>query len=262
MAQNQRRWRVICRMLVVAFVGCGFMSAAHDGWTQEPAPNDKEKEAWHGTLALGMTLTRGNSDTFQLNTTVLARKLLPRDEFRFGVEFNYALNDFTRSNQTTSSENVHGFGDYKHLFTDRFYGDARIDAFHDGPADVKYRVNLGPAAGYYFIKSDASRFNLELGPGYQIVKQDSEEQQYATLRISERCEHSFNKTVKVWEEVDYFPQVDKFDNYLVLSEAGVEAALSTRLSLRVVCQDKYNSQPSSGYKNNDVTLITSIGWKY
>ena len=38
------------------------------------------------------------------------------------------------------------------MFTDRFYGYARVDALHDGIADVEYRVTLSPGVSYYFAK--------------------------------------------------------------------------------------------------------------
>ncbi len=59
-------------------------------------------------------------------------------------------------------------------------------------------------------------------------------QSYVTLRLSEHGEHTFNKakSAKVWEEVDYMPQVDDFRNYFLNSEVGVEAALKSVQSAR------------------------------
>ena len=40
---------------------------------------------------------------------------------------------------------------------------------------------------------------------------------------------------------------------------SVEAAMTERISLRVVVQDKYNSDPAEGKEYNDVSLLAGIG---
>ena len=115
----------------------------------------------------------------------------------------------------------HGFTDYKRLFTERFYGSARVDGYHDDIASIQYRLVVGPAAGYYFIKSDASKLSLvSSAPRFIDERLGHQNQSYVTLRFSERGEHTFNKakSAKVWEEVDYMPQVDDFGNYLLIRQ--------------------------------------------
>ena len=51
-----------------------------------------------------------------------------------------------------SANNAHAFGQYNHLFTERFFGYFRTDALHDEIADLQYRVTLSPGVGYYFVK--------------------------------------------------------------------------------------------------------------
>ena len=53
-----------------------------------------------------------------------------------------------------------------------------------------------------------------------------------------------------------------WQNCLVNSEAGVEAALSTRLSLRVVADDHFNRVPAAGHKENDILLASQLAYKY
>ena len=82
------------------------------------------------------------------------------------------------------------------------------------------------------------------------------------MRVSERGEHSFTKTSKVWEQVDYLPQVDNFHNYLVNCEAGAEAAINAHFSLRLVATDKFDNEPPAGVLRNDITLVSSLVYKY
>jgi len=223
---------------------------------------DQSRTNWHGMVALGMTLAKGNSDTLQLNAAALAEKQLATDEFRLGADVTYALADWGRTNESVKASVIHGFSDYKRLFNPRLYGNLHIDALNDEVADISYRVILSPAVGYYFVKNDTSRLSSEIGPGYVTEKQSGYRDDFLTLRVTERGEHAFNKAAKFWEQLDYLPEVMAFGDYLLLAEWGAEAALNTRLSLRVVLRDKYDSQPAPGKKSNDLTLVTALAWKY
>ena len=82
------------------------------------------------------------------------------------------------------------------------------------------------------------------------------------IRVSERGEHTWGKQAKVWEEVTYLPKIDNFDIYLLLSEVGAEASMTTQLSLRVVFQDRYNSAPAPGRVPNDLAILASLVYKF
>jgi putative salt-induced outer membrane protein YdiY len=219
---------------------------------------------WHGDAALGLSLARGNANTFLLNGSATTENLWDQNDLKLGADGQYGLNNWGQTNQTQSTEAIHGFTEYKRLFTDRFYGSARVDGFHDDIASIQYRLVVGPAVGYYFIKSDASKLNGEVGPSFIDERLGHENESYVTLRFTERFEHTFNKakTAKFWEEVDYLPQVDRFDNYLLNTEVGVEAALNARFSLRVCADDKFDSEPAAGRKENDILLVSSLVFKY
>jgi hypothetical protein len=56
--------------------------------------------------------------------------------------------------------------------------------------------------------------------------------------VAERYELKLGDASKVWEATKYLPALDDFDNYLLSSEIGAEAAMNTHLSLRVLAQEK------------------------
>src|SRR5437899_11285862 len=87
---------------------------------------------WSGNIALGLSVTQGNSKTLAANGAFAIEKLWKTDEWRAGVDGQYGVNNFsTKSNEVINAENIHGFLDYKHLFNDRFYGNGRADFWHD-----------------------------------------------------------------------------------------------------------------------------------
>jgi putative salt-induced outer membrane protein YdiY len=215
------------------------------------------KSAWESSIAFGLTLTSGNSDTLLANTTFNTHRRNPTNEWFFGADAAYGEN-----NSVKNAETLHGFGQYNHLFSERWFGYLRADGLHDGIADVTYRVTLSPGAGYYFIKTKATTLAGEVGPSVLFEKLDDERSTYLTPRFAEHFEHKMDEHTRFWQSVEFLPQADKPDNFLINAEVGVEAALTKRLSLRTVVQDNYANIPAPRRTDNDVKLISGLAYKF
>ncbi|HKI69719.1 MAG TPA: DUF481 domain-containing protein [Verrucomicrobiae bacterium] len=226
------------RWITAAGAGAAFCAAA-----QSAAPAVEPPPAWEKSAAIGLTLTRGNSDTLLFTGNVRAGYKGKENEISTGADATYGEN-----NDVKNAESLHGFGQYNRLFPDRFYGYARPDALHDAIADLDYRLTLSPGAGYYFVKRPNTRLSGEAGPGFIYEKQGNNTKSYMILRLAEQFEHKFNDRVRVWQSLEFLPQVDDFNNYILNAELGLESALSEKLSLRTYLQDTYDNVPAPGRK--------------
>jgi putative salt-induced outer membrane protein len=233
---------------------------AAGGWTAQAAEAtvaEPTKPKWETSAFVGATLTRGNSKTLLVTGNIVTLHKWDKNELSLGADGTYGENDSVKNN-----EQVHGFIQYNRLFSERLYGYARVDALHDAIADVDYRVTLSPGAGYYFIKTDATKLSGEVGPGAVLEKMGGVEHNYWTLRVAERGEHKLSKVARVWESVEYLPQVDNFDNYILNAEIGLEAALTEKLSLSTFVQDTYHSEPAPGRQQNDLKWVTGVKYRF
>lgn len=233
----------------------------------EPATN-----RWKAELAAGFSLTAGNSDSVLGTLGFKAERLWQHDEVKLGLNGAYG-----KSNGELNNESIAVMGQYNHLFNERFYGALRADGLHDGVADVQYRLILGPAAGYYFIKDDKTRFNGEVGPSFVYEKtkvQDNkvagpppnfrwDEHGYLAIRFTERLEHKINDAAKFWEQVDYLPPVDDFTgDFLVIGDVGIEVAINKKLALRTELIVKYDNEPAPRLRSYDLSEVTSLVYKF
>jgi len=223
-----------------------------------PAPKISPKYPWESAVSVGLTLTRGNSDTMLFTADYLTQRKTPFNEFKLGISGAYGDED---SRETVN--NYKTFAQYNHLFTDRFYGYLRTDALRDIIANVDYRATLGPGVGYYLLKSTNTTLATELGTAFEGQKLDDQgDQTYETVRFAERFEHKFNNLARVWQNVEILPQADRFDNYIVNFEIGVEAALAKSFTLKTYLDDNYLSRPAPGKLKNDAKLVTALGYKF
>jgi putative salt-induced outer membrane protein YdiY len=233
------------------------------------------KEAWHGSIALGLSVAAGNNDSTLVNAGFKADRTRKADEWHLTLDGGYGKTD-----GDVATEILHGAAQYRQTMDDRWFWTAVADGLHDGVAGVEYRLTLGPGAGYYFIKSDATRLSAEVGPSYvwervrvvnpqipppppsnddRVSRQDND---YLAARAGERFEHKFSDKARLWQQTEWLPQVDDFENYLLITEVGAEAALNTQLSLRVVGTHRYDNFTPDDRRHYDMTLVTSLVYKF
>ena len=82
------------------------------------------------------------------------------------------------------------------------------------------------------------------------------------LRIVERLDHRLNDRVKLGESVEFLPQVDKFSNDILNSEAGIDTSLTMKFSLRVFAVDIYHSELAPGREKNGLKLVTAVAYRF
>jgi putative salt-induced outer membrane protein YdiY len=215
------------------------------------------KPAWESSVAAGLSLTKGNSDTLLATLAFRTHTKTPTNEFSFGLNGSYGEN-----NSVNNNESLHEVGQYNHLFTKFFYGYFNLDGLHDGIADLKYRFTLSPGAGYYFLNETNTTLAGGIGPSLIFQRLGEVDTTYVSLRLAERFEHKFNDNARVWQKAEFLPQVNIPDNYLINAEIGVESALTKTFSLQVTLQDNFVNQPAPGRKDNDVKLISSLVYKF
>lgn len=237
--------------LTVGLCALGF------GLATQAAETNTVKPRWESSASLGATVTRGNSRTVSVSAQVNTSKKWERNEIDLGADGTYAEDRGVRS-----AGQARGFGQYNYLFTDRFYGYARLEVAHDAVADITYRITVSPGVGYYVIKNETTSLRGEIGPGYVYEKRTHSTVDYATLRLAERFEHKLNDRAKLWQSVEFLPAVDDFADYLLNFEVGIETQISKAFSLRTYAQDSYRSRPATGREKNDLRLVAAVAYKF
>jgi putative salt-induced outer membrane protein YdiY len=239
-------------MTSAVIAGFGFT----DSWNAAFAQTTNTVPQWDVSVALGLTATKGNSDTVQVSLTGRADKKWDNNELHLGIDGTYG-----EQNDVKNNESIGAFAQLNHLLTERWYVYGRVEALHDAIADIEYRVALSPGIGYYIIKDAQTSLSVEAGPGVIFEKQGPDDHQYFTARIAEKFEHKFNDRVRIWESVEFLPQVDHVENYIINAEAGIESALSKAWALRLVLLDTYDHEPAPGRTENDFKVIAAVAWK-
>ncbi len=226
---------------------------------------DAQPGAWDVSLAVGATLTGGNSDTLAANTVLSAARATDRYDTRLKAEVNYGENTVTADDGSKDTEktaqNATLAGNIKRRFGAPFaYLDGSL--FHDKIAALDWRALAGAGGGLFLVDRAETRLSAEAGLTYlRESLENGDDQDALNLRIAARLDQAMGADAKVWLAAEYLPELQDMSTCLVNAEAGAEAAMNAHLNLRVVLQDRYDSEPPAGRDSNDVTLIGALAWK-
>ena len=258
----------IAVMLVLAMAVSA--SAAEKKADEAAAP----KDGWTTALNAGLTMTDGNSETMAANVGLATEGVKDGlGSVIAGADFNYGESTVSSTatdpatgesvvteTEETTVENAKAFVNVKKTLSAKTFAYLDGSVLYDDVALIDYRATLGPGLGFYLVKNDKRQLSLEAGPSYVWEKVDGASNDYLALRFAERYSCQATKTAKLVQSLEYLPEAEDFDNYLLTAEVGVEAAMNDHLSLRIVLQDKYDSTPAPGAERNDLSLIAGLGF--
>ena len=213
------------------------------------------------TLTAGTTLTDGNTETMQANASLVAKQAREGEgSLRYGVEGNYGENTVDSVSKTTA-QNAKAFGNVKKTLSETTFCYTDASVLYDDIALIDYRATVGPGLGKYLVKSDTQKCFVEAGIAYVWQDVANVKDDFVALRVAERLELALSETANVWQSAEYVPEAEDLANYLVNLGLGIEAAMNASMNLRLVLQDRYDSEPGIGLKENDLSLIAGVSIK-
>ena len=217
------------------------------------APSSLLEEGWDVTAAAGLSLAQGNSDSLAYSLHALATYQDDRWEGLVGADYFYSDNE-----GVTGSDSLRIFGQGHRLLTNRFYLGAAGSFFRDDLADLDYRVDTSSVFGYHLIKNSQTKFSLEAGPGYTWEAQDGRFDSYGNIRFGQRFEHQLTGLSKIWQSANLAPQIDDFNNYNLIVEAGLDLLLTEQWAVRTGVRYIYDNTPATGRDRSDLTLTMGV----
>ncbi len=207
------------------------------------------------TGAANLGLAQGNADSLTYALQILGTYAEGNNEGYVGADLIYSEN-----NGTATTNSFRLYGQWNRLLTDRLYAGGFGSYLTDNIADLNYRFDTGLTLGYHLIKNDQSTLSFEVGPGYSWEDQGGFSDNYLSLRFAQRFEHQLSANSKLWQSAIFTPEVDDFDNYLLVAEAGIDTLLSSQWSLRTSVRFQYDNTPAAGRGEDDLTLLTGLSY--
>jgi putative salt-induced outer membrane protein YdiY len=227
---------------------------------------------WRGAIGAGLSLTSGNSKSSAFNLNGEAVRLTEQDKARIYGTALYGKNrDNATGNESESANMQRVGGRYDYNFTPVLFGFGGIDFERDKIAKLKFRVAPSVGLGAHLIKNANTTFDVFGGVGYisdkfigPIFIDGSNRTSYnrAELLLGEASTHKLTSTTSFRQSLTVYPNLSNRGEYRAVFDAGLSVAMSSTVNLTVGLIDRYNSDPGTTVKKNDLLFVTGIGVKF
>jgi len=253
--------------VTLAIICCAGVSPAFAQTPAAPPP----PPPWTGNAGFGLSLSRGNTATTNLNLSFEAT----RDPKTASVWKFKGLYLRGENNGTVAVDRLNLEGRYEHSLGSRAYAFGNLQFLKDQFKDIDYLVAPSGGIGYKLIATPATTFNADGGLGVKHEKNSSLERNGdmavqmtrrrtdVVVTASDKFEHKLSTTATLTQSISALWRAKDWGDALYTFAAGAAAALTTRTQLKVELLDTYASRPpTAAVKSNDVALLTAVVYKF
>jgi putative salt-induced outer membrane protein YdiY len=266
--------------IVVATLAAGTVEAPKASVTALRSPAEQaayEKslhpglaEGWTGGLNVGFALTRGNSQTKNLNTAFTAVRKGAHDKLRLYANSIFATNDLPGVDPHTTANTIGGGARYDHDFTRRVFAFVNADFYHDELQTLDLRTILGGGIGLHAIKSDTTTLDLLAGVNYTHESYsvafdppaDDKSRSLAGLTLGDEFMHKLGKSTVLTQNLYFYPDLTNTGEYRGTFNFGTVTKINKWLGWQNSFVDVYVSQVPPGKKKNDIQLSTGLAFSF
>jgi hypothetical protein len=239
-------------------------------------------EGWNGGLNLGFAVTRGNSETKNLNIAFNAVRTGFHDKLTLYTNSIYATNDLTGANPHTTANSIGGGALYDHDFSPKVFGFVNGDFFSNSLQDLDLRSILGGGGGLHVIKTPATTLDLLAGINYthesysDVPNPNAPPPLYspsyssAAATVGDTFTHKVGKSTGITQSFLFYPGITNtrialaggtfkdVHAYRGTFNFGTVTKLNKWLGWQNSFGDVYVSDPPAGTKKNDLQISTGI----
>ncbi len=218
-------------------------------------------KTWVVKASAGLSSKSGNTDSDSYQARLETEQTFSKTLIRFLAEGNYAEAEITTSDGVRETTQTAGSArinlNIKQRFS-RFYAYLDGIAFHDTPADIRFRGIASTGLGTFLADTDTLKISVDGGLAHVAERTRAEHDDYLALRLANRIDYIPSKSVSLWQTAEYLPQAEDFSNHLITTEFGISSALTRSLSLNVILQIAYDSDPATETDSTDRTLTAQV----
>jgi putative salt-induced outer membrane protein len=229
-------------------------------------------EGWNGGLNLGFALTRGNSETKNLNIAFNAVRKGFHDKLILYTNSIYAANDLPTASPHTTANAIGGGARYDRDFSPRVFWFVNGDFYHDALQHLDLRSTGGVGLGLHAIKHDSTTLDLLAGvnythegyaafvlppipPGTPVA---AVTHSLAGLTLGDAFVHKVGKGTVITQNLFFYPGLSQTGEYRGTFNFGTVTKLNKWLGWQNSFADIYVSNPPRGTKKNDLQLATGL----
>ena len=234
-------------------------------------------EGWNGGVNLGFAVTRGNSETRNLNIAFNSTRTGFHDKLILYTNSIYATNDLPTASPHTTANSTGGGARYDHNFATRAFGFVNGDFFSNSLQYLNLRSTLGGGIGVHAIKSSATTLDLLAGGNYTHESYSAftlppppaggtpvaaVTRSLGALTLGDAFTQKVGKGTVITQTFFFYPDLTQTGQYRGTFNFGTVTKLNKWLGWQNSFGDIYVSNPPPGTKQNDLQIATGLNFSF
>jgi putative salt-induced outer membrane protein YdiY len=217
-------------------------------------------EGWTGGGSFGFALARGNSETTNLALGFDATRKTAKDAWVVDAASIYSSD--AKLNATTANS-FQGLIRYDHNLTKRLFAYGAFAGGYDELQDLNYRITPNGGLGFHAIATPRTTLDLLGGFGYTRESYTTGlTNNLLTATLGDEFAYKLFKSTTVIQNLYYLPALNNTSIYHINGNFGIATKLNGWLTSNLNFNDRYNSAPVLGNKNNDILFTAGVGFTF
>lgn len=217
---------------------------------------------WRGSLGAGLTASSGNNEsvTYSLNSDIVRQRDF--DKLNGYLQGTYGRRDNNGVTERTS-DFVRGGAKYdRDLPSMRSFGFGALDAERNKLINLNLRTVVASGLGYHVFKRDDLTFDVSTGLAYNQERYSTETREAVEWLLAEESTHAFSPTVSFKQRLSYYANLKEGGEFRAVFDAGLVLKVNDRWSATITLNNRYQSNPLPGVKNNDMLFVTGLQYVF
>ncbi|MFT5049067.1 MAG: putative salt-induced outer membrane protein YdiY [Chlamydiales bacterium] len=230
--------------------------------TQDSTPvvagEDVEAHAWAGSVAIGGSITDGNTNITRGSVTADGVRQREKDRVTLGLSWNYAEEEELLTQRRTFAR-----GQYDYFLSEKSYllGDLSVQS--DAEADLDLRTSVGTGYGRQLMDDDTWKLGVEAGVAY--VDEDLggvPGNDFLAARLAYDVTWQATKAVACAQHMKLYPSLEDAEDVFGQLDTRVKVSLTESMFAQAQWVFDWNNTPATGRDRADNLFLVSIGWSF
>ncbi len=227
---------------------------------------DEKKPAeprWEGDLALGLSLSKGNTDATSFSFTFSADG--PINTAKTMIWKNKGVLLFSQTNGETSSESLLANSRINWQLNGRLFTYFEFQGQRDRFKNFGYRFLPSLGFGYKFLDTESVVLGLDAGLSQVFTKyyDTGVTENYTGLKGGQQFNWKLSETAEIIEVLEVNADITRLSDFFFRLEMNLITAITQSWSVKLTFVDSYVNRPvGTGIKKNDITFIAGISRKF
>lgn len=236
------------------------------GYRQPPEPPPPEAapktwlQGWDGGVELGLTGSEGNASRLSFRTGVNGQRVTERFDTRLLANYVYAAEDGDKTDHRFRGEARNDW-----LFNDskwRVFAQAAVDV--DEFKDWEWRLQVFAGVGYEFIKTEKTELIGRVGVGISREFGGDEKDIIPEALLGLDFMRQITERQKFTFTGELYPSLSDGGEFRALVRAAYEILVDpeVNMTLKLGVEDRYDSDPGAGTRENDLDYFIMLVWSF